>query len=72
MEDSEKLIKRTQATKVDQKILGFDSQLPEYLPEIFDDTTFYQQLLKELIEGEASSNEIGSFQVSTLDFNSSF
>ena len=64
MEDSEKLIKRTQVTKADQKIIGFPSPLPEYVPEIFDDTTFYQQLLKELIEGETSNDsEIGLYSL---------
>jgi hypothetical protein len=58
MDDPEKLIKKSQITKKDQKVIGLPSPLPEYLPEIYDDTSFYQELLKELIEGEAI-NEFG-------------
>ncbi|CAH1162739.1 unnamed protein product [Phaedon cochleariae] len=59
--DKTKLVKRTQLKKSDYDILGEDKsdQNPtkstentsgEYYPEIFDDTDFYHQLLRELIE----------------------
>ncbi|CAG8557439.1 10112_t:CDS:10 [Acaulospora morrowiae] len=62
--DRERLVKRTQLKRNSDKILGkdeqklqdnddskkHDEQLFNYDLEIFDDTDFYQQLLRELIE----------------------
>ncbi|KAJ2647905.1 rRNA-processing protein bfr2 [Coemansia sp. RSA 1250] len=59
----QRLIERTQLKRVDYKIIGkeqhksaehdkskVDAHLKDTDPEIFDDTDFYQQLLRELIE----------------------
>ncbi|CAG8445946.1 21917_t:CDS:10 [Dentiscutata erythropus] len=56
--DRERLIKRTQLKRNADKILGkaksdaktYDEHLSNYDTEIFDDTDFYQQLLRELVE----------------------
>ncbi|CAG8630688.1 12302_t:CDS:10 [Funneliformis mosseae] len=63
LQDKERLIKRTQLKRNSDKILGkkdhdgtnkdikkHDEHLSNYDAEIFDDTDFYQQLLRELIE----------------------
>ncbi|RIA95511.1 apoptosis-antagonizing transcription factor [Glomus cerebriforme] len=62
LHDKERLIKRTQLKRNSDKILGkkehepdkdikkHDKHLSNYDIEIFDDTDFYQQLLRELIE----------------------
>ncbi|CAG8527309.1 9751_t:CDS:10 [Paraglomus brasilianum] len=63
LNDKERLVKRTQLKRNDGKILGKEKQneredetivkgdnLPNYDKEIFDDTDFYQQLLRELID----------------------
>jgi protein AATF/BFR2 len=67
--DKERLIKRTQLKRSDYKSLGkqevekkeeeehVDQHLANYDPEIFDDTDFYQQLLKELIESRMSETD---------------
>ncbi|KAL1923896.1 uncharacterized protein VTP21DRAFT_6931 [Calcarisporiella thermophila] len=60
MADRERLIKRTQLKRAEYTPLGYkpkpvpattnDAQLSTYDPECFDDTDFYQQMLRELIE----------------------
>jgi len=68
--DKDRLIKRTQLKRSDYKSLGkqeqekkeeegehVDDHLANYDPEIFDDTDFYQQLLKELIESRMSETD---------------
>ncbi|KAG9304948.1 hypothetical protein G9A89_003117 [Geosiphon pyriformis] len=65
LHDHERLLKRTQLKRNDDRIIGKcesdaakplnenkgkDEHLSQYDPEIFDDTDFYQQLLRELIE----------------------
>ncbi|CAG8516745.1 3568_t:CDS:2, partial [Paraglomus occultum] len=60
LNDKERLIKRTQLKRNDEKILGKEKQNEReeeiilkgdnYDKEIFDDTDFYQQLLRELID----------------------
>ncbi|KAJ2784681.1 rRNA-processing protein bfr2 [Coemansia javaensis] len=76
---SERLIERTQLKRVDYKIIGkddgaedasgdeamVDAHLKKTDPEIFDDTDFYQQLLRELIESRMvdSNDPMGSLGV---------
>ncbi|CAG8677041.1 9568_t:CDS:2, partial [Cetraspora pellucida] len=63
--DRERLIKRTQLKRNTDKILGkakpgtgtYDEHLTNYDLEIFDDTDFYQQLLRELIESRMIDND---------------
>jgi len=72
LSDKDRLIKRTQLKRSDYKSLGkqepekkeeeeeeehVDEHLANYDPEIFDDTDFYQQLLKELIESRMSETD---------------
>ncbi|KAF0442182.1 TRAUB-domain-containing protein [Gigaspora margarita] len=68
--DRERLIKRTQLKRNADKILGkkshmsqesdaktYDEHLSNYDTEIFDDTDFYQQLLRELIENRTIDSD---------------
>jgi len=68
--DKDRLVKRTQLKRSDFKSLGkqeeekkedetehVDEHLANYDTEIFDDTDFYQQLLKELIESRMSETD---------------
>ncbi|KAJ2694030.1 rRNA-processing protein bfr2 [Coemansia spiralis] len=77
----ERLVERTQLRRVDYKIIGkdddgaapaedeapatVDAHLKKTDPEIFDDTDFYQQLLRELIESRMvdSNDPMGSLGV---------
>jgi len=73
LEDKQKLISRTQIKRTKYKILGkrvhptedTEATVADALnknnvrdPEIFDDTDFYQQLLKDLIETNASNDPV--------------
>lgn len=65
--DRDRLVKRTTHLKKGVTIFGKDKQ-EEYDDEIYDDTDFYQALLKELITNGA----IGSmfcFLFSSLDYH---
>ncbi|KAI8916083.1 apoptosis-antagonizing transcription factor [Gorgonomyces haynaldii] len=69
LSDKERLIKRTQLKRADYKIIGkkeqkqstegeqLDRHLQDYDPEVFDDSDYYQQLLKELIESRMNDSE---------------
>ncbi|RDD39775.1 Protein AATF [Trichoplax sp. H2] len=69
LSDKERLIKRTQLRRIPIRALGNlenndsrdkdarDSHLKDYDPEIFDDSDFYHQLLRELIEYKSTFNK---------------
>lgn len=64
MKDKEKLIKKTQVKRFSERILGMPQNATKQSTsatvdeEIFDDTDFYQQLLKDLVESNANSKGI--------------
>jgi protein AATF/BFR2 len=54
--DRDRLLKRTRQKRGDYTILDADSNL-EHSDELFDDTDFYQQLLRELISSRTSQTD---------------
>lgn len=56
------MVRKTQLYRGDYKIYGVEQQQDEpsadvHMPEIFDDSEFYHQLLRELIEYKTSTDE---------------